>query len=165
MLKRSVVASGFSNLSIARYFAAQGVDYLLFDLNNIKIHTVYEICAWVEGVKILIKMDADNILDLEEILIKIQPYAVGSSDHSIVEYLKMNFFDLNPYFDLAFPNELKIYHQNDMPTQFLLHDYRIPLLGPQSSDCGLWIHVLDSSALSEAESFEFLDIFFENLVE
>ena len=51
-----IKASKIENLTDARYFAAQGVEYLGFDLTNIeenqeKYRTIHAIKEWVEGVQ------------------------------------------------------------------------------------------------------------------
>ena len=51
-----VIASKIENLTDARYFAAQGVEYLGFDLtkieeNQTKYHSIHAIKEWVEGVQ------------------------------------------------------------------------------------------------------------------
>tara|TARA_B100000497_G_scaffold127994_1_gene172374 strand:- start:2342 stop:2893 length:552 start_codon:yes stop_codon:yes gene_type:complete len=79
MLKRNVIASGITNLTDARYFASYGVDYLLFDLREIGINDIMAITGWLEGVKILIKMNEENIHLIDEVLVRISPFAIGSS--------------------------------------------------------------------------------------
>lgn len=59
MLSRKVIATHITNLTDARYFAAWGVDYLMFDLDPdsphyISTNDVLEIKEWVEGPKIIV---------------------------------------------------------------------------------------------------------------
>ena len=80
MLKRSVIASEITNLTDARYFAARGVDYLLYDLNQINVNDVMAIMEWVEGVKSLVLFDEENIHLIEEAIMQLSPFAIGSSE-------------------------------------------------------------------------------------
>lgn len=50
--KRQVIASGITNLTDARYFAAMGVDWMGFDLRTeprIPVEQMHAIMDWVEG--------------------------------------------------------------------------------------------------------------------
>jgi len=49
MLKYRVIAAYISNLTDARYFAARGVDHLLYDLDQISVAQIIEIQEWVSG--------------------------------------------------------------------------------------------------------------------
>lgn len=50
-LKTNVIAAEVENLTDARYFAAWGVDYISFDLQNdlLDTSTIKEIIDWIEG--------------------------------------------------------------------------------------------------------------------
>ena len=54
ILKCKVIASHVSNLTDARYFAARGVDYLLYDLDEISVEKIAEIQEWVSGPEALL---------------------------------------------------------------------------------------------------------------
>ena len=104
MLKRSVIASDITNLTDARYFAAKGVEYMHFNLNQISTKEIMAITEWVEGVKTLVQMDEGNIHLIEEVILRISPYAVGTGDEEcldkILQYSSSEFI----FYDFA-PNE------------------------------------------------------------
>lgn len=77
-LKVQVIASNITNLTDARYFAAYGVDYLLFDLGQINVASIKEIVDWVSGPKTLLMLGAEQIDQIDEAIIKLSPYAIGS---------------------------------------------------------------------------------------
>ena len=80
MLKCSVIALDITNLTDARYFAARGADYLVYDISKIGISEVMAIAEWVEGVKTLILLDTDHLHLIDEVKLRIDPYAVGTKD-------------------------------------------------------------------------------------
>ena len=86
-LKVQVIASNITNLTDARYFAAYGVQYLLFDLSEISIMAIEEIIDWVSGPKILLDIGANHVDDIDEAVLKLKPYAIGSSDGINLSYL------------------------------------------------------------------------------
>ncbi len=73
MLSIPIIAANITNLTDARYFAAQGVDYLLFDLDVLSCDQVLEIKEWVSGPEILLVTGAKGIHQLEETLVKVSP--------------------------------------------------------------------------------------------
>ena len=79
-LKVQVIASNITNLTDARYFAAYGVHYLLFDLTEINIAGIKEIIDWVSGPKTLLLFSTENSDDIDEAVLKLEPYAIGSKD-------------------------------------------------------------------------------------
>ena len=79
-LKVQVIASNITNLTDARYFAAYGVQYLLFDLTEINIAGIKEIIDWVSGPKTLLLFSTENSDDIDEAVLKLEPYAIGSKD-------------------------------------------------------------------------------------
>jgi hypothetical protein len=81
-MKRPVIAADINNLTDARYFASWGVDYLLFDLATISIEEIKVIVGWVEGVKVLIWIDSHSLGSLDEVIVKLSPYAVGAQAKS-----------------------------------------------------------------------------------
>ena len=85
MLKRSVIAADISNLTDARYFASWGVDYLMYDLDHIGINNILEIDEWVEGAKTLVQFAQNNIHLIEEVILRINPYAIGTSDTIVLD--------------------------------------------------------------------------------
>ncbi len=87
-LKVQVIASNITNLTDARYFAAYGVDYLLFDLGQISIDSIKEIVDWVSGPQTLLLVDAEQLDQIDEAIIKLSPHAIGSkSDQLELSYL------------------------------------------------------------------------------
>lgn len=103
MLIRSVIAAEITNLTDARYFAARGVDYLLYDLSQIGINEVMAIAEWVEGVKTLVRMNDENIHLIDEVLLRITPHAVGTSEKISFEKL-LTYVSEGPIFHF-FPEE------------------------------------------------------------
>lgn len=89
MLKKKVIAGNILNLTDARYFAAWGIDYLLFDLDEIDIMTVLGIKEWVSGPKVLLLFGEGSMGLLDEAILKIEPYAIGhkGGDNAPIEYL------------------------------------------------------------------------------
>ena len=86
-LKVQVIASNITNLTDARYFAAYGVHYLLFDLREISISAIKEIVDWVSGPKTLILINKEHAEDIDEAVLKLEPYAIGATDDLDLSYL------------------------------------------------------------------------------
>ncbi len=68
MNKRKILIQNITNLTDARYFAAWGVDYLSFNLNQdseyyIPWEKAAEIIAWVEGPQALVESHAIEFLE------------------------------------------------------------------------------------------------------
>ena len=80
ILKCKVIASHVSNLTDARYFAARGVDYLLYDLDEISVEKIAEIQEWVSGPEALLLFSNNSIHQLDEAMIKLSPFGIGSKD-------------------------------------------------------------------------------------
>lgn len=89
MLKTKVIASDITNLTDARYFAARGVDYLLFKMEDVDIDTITSIKEWVSGPKILLHFTEATKDIIDESVLKIEPYALSTSsaDVEILSYL------------------------------------------------------------------------------
>lgn len=73
MLKTTVKASGVSNLTDARYFAAWHVDWLGFDLTPsglsvLSLEAVKEIKDWIEGPKIIGELDLINVEESQQMI-------------------------------------------------------------------------------------------------
>jgi len=86
MLKTKVIASHVTNLTDARYFAARGVDFLLFDLDDITIDAAVEIKEWVEGPEILVLVSSDKTGDIDEAVLRLAPsYMAGKSADVIAD--------------------------------------------------------------------------------
>ncbi len=68
MLKLPTKASQIHNLTDARYFAAWGVDWLGFDLNEAPLASVKAIKEWVEGPKIVGEFGIQNAEEIKEIV-------------------------------------------------------------------------------------------------
>ena len=77
MLGRKVIAVDVINLTDARYFAARGVDFLLFDLDHVHMDDLLEIVEWVQGPQILILVSEKSAEKIDEIVMKVAPYAIG----------------------------------------------------------------------------------------
>jgi len=76
MLTRRVIAADITNLTDARYFAARGVDYLMFDMDKIALNKIIEIKDWVEGPELILTLDSSSINLIEEAILKVKPVAV-----------------------------------------------------------------------------------------
>lgn len=87
MLSKKVIATQITNLTDARYFAARGVDYLLFDMSITSIEKALEIKEWVEGPDILLLFNVDSLDLLDEAIIKISPKAIAGFDKSTAKEL------------------------------------------------------------------------------
>lgn len=87
MLSRKVIAMNVTNLTDARYFAARGIDYLLFDLDEMDVSHILEIKEWVEGPEILLLFSAQSINDVDECVLKIKPVAIGGKTKEIEQNL------------------------------------------------------------------------------
>lgn len=87
MLKTRVIADNVLNLTDARYFAAFGVDYLIFNLSKISKEAVAEICGWVEGVEVLLGIDETLKPELLDFILKVEPSGFVSSSIEILTEL------------------------------------------------------------------------------
>jgi len=88
MLTRRVIAANITNLTDARYFAARGVDYLMFDLGNIPLDKLLGIKEWVEGPEYILVVDPSSLSLIEEAILKVQPAGVHSKHAEVVGELK-----------------------------------------------------------------------------
>ena len=77
MIDRTIIARGITNLTDARYFAARGIEYLLFDLDEIPIKKIEEIKEWVEGPELLLTFSESSLHLIEESIIKLEPAGLG----------------------------------------------------------------------------------------
>lgn len=92
MLSKSILVSGISNLSDARYCSGMGVAYLgvCTDPENpayLSVDTFNEINGWLSGINWILETDATTV---GEILIKLDNYAVAgvyTSDPKIASEL------------------------------------------------------------------------------
>ncbi len=89
MLKTKVIASDITNLTDARYFAARGVDYLMFYMKDIDIEDIIAIKEWVSGPKIILYFDKNDTSLIDEAVLKIEPYALccDRNNAHIISYL------------------------------------------------------------------------------
>ncbi len=78
MLKNKVIASHVTNLTDARYFAARGVDFLLFDMDLISLDAAIQIKEWVEGPSILVLFSPDSSSLIDETILRLKPSFVGA---------------------------------------------------------------------------------------
>ena len=88
MLTRRVIAADITNLTDARYFAARGVDYLMFDLNQLPLDKLLEIKEWVEGPSAILLVDDSSINLVEEAILKVNPVAVISKNPQVLGELQ-----------------------------------------------------------------------------
>lgn len=84
MLSRKVIATHVTNLTDARYFAARGVDYLLFDLDSISLEKTIEIKEWVEGPEIMLLFSEQSLPLLDEAIIKLSPVAISGKETGVI---------------------------------------------------------------------------------
>jgi len=89
MLTRRVIAANITNLTDARYFAARGVDYLMFDVSSLGLDKIIEIKEWVEGPDHILSFDDTTIDLLEEALLRISPSHVTSKDPGVIKSLQL----------------------------------------------------------------------------
>jgi phosphoribosylanthranilate isomerase len=67
MLKTKVKASGISNLTDARYFAAREVEWLGFPIGaGISVEAAKSLMEWVDGVKIVGEFDLPTAAEIQE---------------------------------------------------------------------------------------------------
>jgi len=88
MLTRRVIAADITNLTDARYFAARGVDYLMFDLSQLPLDKLLEIKEWVEGPSAILLVDDTSINLVEEAILKVNPAAVISKNAQVLGELQ-----------------------------------------------------------------------------
>jgi hypothetical protein len=93
-----IIAANITNLTDARYFAAWEVDFLLFDLDVMSLEKVDEIREWVSGPELLLLFSGLSAGNVEEAILKLKPWAIGTKDPSEVsqfEFLRghVRFFD------------------------------------------------------------------------
>jgi len=80
MLKYPVIATHISNLTDARYFAARGIDFLLYDLDQINIDQIEEIQNWISGPKALLLFSKRTLSLIDEAIIKLNPTAIAMKE-------------------------------------------------------------------------------------
>lgn len=90
MTNKKIIAGNILNLTDARYFAAQEVDYLLFDLDDVDIQTIINIKEWVSGPEILLSLSGISLNLIEEAIIRVSPKAIGGIKEILdsLNYLK-----------------------------------------------------------------------------
>lgn len=90
MTNKKIIAGNILNLTDARYFAAQEVDYLLFDLDDVDIQTIINIKEWVSGPEILLSLSGISLNLIEEAIIRVSPKAIGGNKEirDSLNYLK-----------------------------------------------------------------------------
>ncbi len=120
MLNKKVIATEVTNLTDARYFAARGVQYLLFDLDNISIQKILEIKEWVEGPEILLLFSSNSVDFLDESVIRTAPTAIAAKDGITTSELAhlaphISFFDWTPeHIYLGDTEFQKVIHPNEL---------------------------------------------------
>lgn len=113
MLNRKVIATEVTNLTDARYFAARGIDYLLFDLDKISLEQILEIKEWVEGPELLILLSLSSLSLLDEAIIKAKPIAISSKESSIMQEIK------------HLEGHVQLFDWADKKISIELHDYHL----------------------------------------
>lgn len=93
MLKTRVIADNVLNLTDARYFAAFGVDYLIFNLSSIDEDAIAEICEWVEGVQVLLGIEENLTPSMLDFILKVKPAGFVSQSDNILATIKAQFPD------------------------------------------------------------------------
>lgn len=88
MLTKRVIAANITNLTDARYFAARGVDYLMFEVKALSLDKILEIKEWIEGPEHILSFDLSSLSLLEEAIIKIKPACVTGIDPQVHHELK-----------------------------------------------------------------------------
>lgn len=88
MLKVKVIADNILNLTDARYFAALGVDYLVFDVEKIDPKSIEEIKQWVEGVNFLLDTKGPLTPQLLELIISLSPEGIVSQNDDVLRSIK-----------------------------------------------------------------------------
>lgn len=84
MLKTRVIADNVLNLTDARYFAALGVDYMIFNVSNIGKEAITEICSWVEGVEVLLGIEETLSPEMLDFILKICPAGFVSKSREVL---------------------------------------------------------------------------------
>ncbi len=85
MLSRKVIAMQVANLTDARYFAARGVDYLLFDVDQVSLEHIIEIKEWVEGPLFLLLFSTNTLSLVDEFMIKLSPEGIGGKSKEVID--------------------------------------------------------------------------------
>ncbi len=88
MLTRRVIAADITNLTDARYFAARGIDYLMFDLSKISLDKILEIKEWVEGPAVVLLIDDTSISLVEEAILKLSPSVILGENPKVMGELQ-----------------------------------------------------------------------------
>jgi hypothetical protein len=90
LANKKIIAGNILNLTDARYFAAQEVDFLLFDLDEVDIQTIVNIKEWVSGPEVLLSLGKVSLNNIEEAIIRISPKAIGCDKEMFdrIQYLR-----------------------------------------------------------------------------
>ncbi|MEL6389277.1 MAG: hypothetical protein AAFQ02_03890 [Bacteroidota bacterium] len=101
MLSIPIIATDITNLTDARYFAARGVNYLLFDFDQVSLDQVAEFIEWVSGPEWLFLFSENSVEFAEEAIVKFSPAAIASKNdmsQKALSYLSghVSFFDWSP---------------------------------------------------------------------
>jgi len=94
MLKIKVIADNILNLTDARYFAAYGVDYLVFDIEKIAPQSIREIKEWIEGVKIFLDAEGQVTPAMLDLIINLSPNGFVSGSEALLDDLNSQFSEL-----------------------------------------------------------------------
>ena len=82
MLRTSVVADHVISLDDARYFAARGVDYIVFHTSELMIGDIIEIKKWVAGINICLIISENELSEANQYLAAINAVGVGLAGQS-----------------------------------------------------------------------------------
>jgi len=115
MLKIKVIADNILNLTDARYFAAYGVDYLVFNQEEIPPQTIREIKDWVEGVSILLDVRTQLTPSLLDFILSLSPEGYVSDDVELLNDLKRQLPEANLFMREKNGNLVDLANKEAMP--------------------------------------------------
>lgn len=148
MLNRRVIAANITNLTDARYFAARGVDYLMFDVSQMSIDSIVEIKDWVEGPKHIVQLTEATLTLVEEAILKVTPAVITSNSSDVLRELQhySAHVEVAPYIDQKITIGEVSYHslQNLNQLKELEHEVGIIISGGEEEEVGM-------------KNFDFLD--------
>lgn len=75
-MNKNIIASEITNLDYARYFAAKGVSFLLFELPGFQTKDIAEMMSWLQDIKLLLAYQDLCDEQIRESLELLKPYAV-----------------------------------------------------------------------------------------
>jgi len=175
MLKTRVIADNVLNLTDARYFAALGVDYLIFNLSKIGKDSIVEIVEWVEGVELLLGVDEELNPQLLEFILKISPAGFVSESHGLltaikdqlpekIYFLRSSNQNTETHFDLMISEEELSHLSRSYPDQKVFARTTDVLLALSSEDIDGIVVEGEQEEKIGFKNFDKLDELFEKLL-